>query len=244
MASITISSNPVVSLNVTSPVNPYGVERRFERSLTISALKLKLELISGGQAGNMKLKVYNTDNKLVCQLDNDEALLGSFQVDDGMVLHVEDPSLRADEFLDTSKVEKFEISADEYAKRTDSVRAFKERNKLGKFNEEEMKRKKEEQEEKEKAEENKSKTMKVNDRCEVKVPGQPTRRGCVQYVGSTDFKPGIWIGVRYDEPHGKNDGKVGDRRYFECPPKYGGFVRPSHAEVGDYPEEDLDLDEM
>jgi len=84
----------------------------------------------------------------------------------------------------------------------------------------------------------------IEDRCEVAVPGAPSRRGEVKYVGEVHFKPGLWVGVKYDEPHGKNDGSVDDKRYFECQPKYGGFVRVANVTVGDFPEEGFSDDEI
>lgn len=46
----------------------------------------------------------------------------------------------------------------------------------------------------------------INSRCKVTVPNAPDRLGTVMYVGSVDGLLGKWIGVKYDEPLGKNDG--------------------------------------
>lgn len=82
--------------------------------------------------------------------------------------------------------------------------------------------------------------MEVGMRCQVE-PG--SRRGMVSYVGLVpELGPGQWLGIRFDEPVGKTDGRVpkGDKkRYFEAMDKCGGFIRGKNVEVGDFPERDL-----
>ncbi|XP_004686094.1 PREDICTED: CAP-Gly domain-containing linker protein 4 [Condylura cristata] len=53
--------------------------------------------------------------------------------------------------------------------------------------------------------------------------------GTVRYVGPTDFASGIWLGLELRSAKGKNDGAVGDKRYFTCKPRHGVLVRPSRV---------------
>ncbi|KAK8741564.1 hypothetical protein OTU49_002269, partial [Cherax quadricarinatus] len=205
----------------------------------------RLELVTGASAGSMILEVFDDNDKLVCTLNGDDsALLGSFNVEENYRIHVTDNSKKMGEFEDVSKVEKYELSEEEYSKRNESVRAFMVKNKLGKYNEEEQQKLEEQKRALEREEEEKASKITVGSRCEVKVLGEPTRRGEIMYVGKVHFKPGIWVGVKYDEPHGKNDGSIGGKRYFDAPMKYGGFTRPACCEVGDFPELSYEDDEM
>ena len=64
-------------------------------------------------------------------------------------------------------------------------------------------------------------------------------RGEVAYVGPVGgLERGYWIGVKLDEPVGDNNGTIGGKKYFDCGPKFGIFVRPLDLKVGDYPEKD------
>ncbi|KAH0622633.1 hypothetical protein JD844_025105 [Phrynosoma platyrhinos] len=53
--------------------------------------------------------------------------------------------------------------------------------------------------------------------------------GTIRYIGPTDFAPGIWLGLELRSAKGKNDGSVGDKRYFICKPNHGVLVRPSRV---------------
>ncbi|XP_063247252.1 CAP-Gly domain-containing linker protein 4 isoform X1 [Prinia subflava] len=53
--------------------------------------------------------------------------------------------------------------------------------------------------------------------------------GTIRYIGPTDFAPGVWLGLELRSAKGKNDGSVGEKRYFSCRLKHGVLVRPSRV---------------
>ncbi|XP_023838429.1 tubulin-folding cofactor B [Salvelinus sp. IW2-2015] len=242
---VTVITNPTVSVRLTSTISSFEVNKRYNRGITIAEFKGKLEMVVGTPASSMELQLFSTTDKFMQKLDDNEALLGSYPVDDDCKIHVIDRSgAQSGEFSDLSKVEKFEIPDEVYEKRTDSVRSFMKKQRVGRFNEEETAKKEAELVAREAEEEAAAAAIGVGNRCQVQVVGLPTKIGTVMYVGTVDFKPGHWVGVKYDEPLGKHDGSVKEKRYFECENKYGAFVRPLTVTVGDYPEEDYGLDEM
>ncbi|KAG6840507.1 hypothetical protein C0991_006304 [Blastosporella zonata] len=215
-------------------------ERRLELHVTIDKLKDKLELITGIPAINQVISLYNTesDQTVIATLSDDSKQLGFYGVRDYQVLRVVDtnPSVSfTGQMTDVSQVEKFELTPEEYAQRQDTVLAYKQRNQMGRFAPKE---------------EETAINMEIpagiviGSRCEVEStePGL-SKRGVVRFAGPTKFGKGVWVGIEYDEPIGKNDGSVQEERYFSCRPKYGVFVHADKVKVGDYPVEDLDFDD-
>lgn len=49
---------------------------------------------------------------------------------------------------------------------------------------------------------------------------QGSKTGVLRYIGTTEFAAGEWCGVELDEPIGKNDGSVGDKRSASLFPVY------------------------
>lgn len=240
---ISIISNPTVAVRLTSTLSEFESNRRFNRGITIAEFKCKLEMVVGIPSSCMELQLFSTQDKFLLKLEDSDALLGSYPVDDDCRIHVIDRSGGQNEFSDLSKVEKFELPDDAYDKRNDSARSFLKKKKLGRFNEESQAKQEQLKAAAEETEKAACANITTGSRCQVKVLGQPTKLGTVMYVGTADFKPGSWVGVKYDEPLGKHDGSVNGKRYFECEPKYGAFVKPTSVTVGDFPEEDY-LDEM
>lgn len=176
------------------------------------------------------------------------------------------------QLTDVSQVEKFELSDEAYAQRQgmssawmynvdpnprslDTVLQYKQRNKVGRFAP---------KEDAEKSAPLPHIDIPIGSRCEVDSTEETLhKRGTVRFVGPTNFanKEGMWVGVEFDEPMGKNDGSsvftfpcffsrwltfgnsVHGERYFSCRPNYGIFVRPDRVKVGDYPVEELNLDD-
>lgn len=189
----------------------------------------------GSSPDSMSLQLKNNNDEVIANMSDNNALLGHYGPQEHYTIHVIDsnPGFNFEDFEDTSKVEKYEISEDAYAKRDDTFRKFK--HKMMKKDPNFMTKNKKHIDEDFQEEE--SKAIQVGNRWEITV-GE--RRGEVKYVGKIpELANGYWVGVQLDEPTGDSDGKLGEHEYFTCGDKYGIFVRPNDLKVGDYPPVDI-----
>ena len=82
---------------------------------------------------------------------------------------------------------KYELTEEEYSKKTGTVQEFMKKNKMGKYNPEEVARLEKEKAKAERIEKEAASKITIEDRCEVRIPGQPSRRG-MQNVSLTKLK--------------------------------------------------------
>lgn len=203
-----MASGEFVRVNVTCSAHMPAV-KSFPRDIVITELANKLELITGIIVSDMKLSL-TVDGKLISEniisTDSTTRTLDSYLPHEWQVVTID---VSGTSQLGGGEEVEFKLDDDSYAKRNDNARRFLEEKKL---------------------QETQAK-FPVGAKCEVTVTGHPVRKGTIMYVGNTEFKPGVWIGVKYDEPLGKNDGSVSGRRYFECPQLHGGFVKPGDVSL-------------
>ncbi|CAE7074893.1 unnamed protein product [Rhizoctonia solani] len=234
-----------IRLHVLSP-DTFS-ERKYDLHTTIGQLKGKLESVTGIAPESQQLTIHRSvDEQNLAPLhvlDDDSRPLGFYSLSDLMLLKVKDtnPNSLTGQFTDVSNVERFELTDEEYQKRKDTVLAYKQANKIGRFAESAQ------------APATHVHTappeVKPGARCKIEIEGEDVdiKRGVVRFVGPTKFGKegaGDWVGIEYDEPVGKNDGSVQGERYFTCPDKHGAFVRPERVTVGDFPPIDPFADEF
>ena len=132
MSEYNVITQSYVSVVIEVEGREYGVEKRYSKDIRIGELKNKLEMITGLVANsNMKIRLLSREKKFVCDLEPDDKMLGYFPAEDGYILEV----LGSRSMLDdvNNGVGKFELSEEEYAKRKNTMKEFKQRNKLGQF---------------------------------------------------------------------------------------------------------------
>lgn len=239
-----------IPILITSPAATS--ERRVNPSWTISHLKAKLEPITGIAPALQTLTLRlpdQLDGTAISSEDEDRTEIGFWSFPAYAELHVTslDPALGV-AIPPSSSVPKYEMPVETYTSLPDTVLAYKKTHQIGRFDPRapELKEKKVADlwKEIEMGE------IVIGARC-ILHPST-TRRGSVAYIGPIPEIPGIgpWVGVKLDEPVGKNDGTVGGKRYFQCEAQYGIFVRPERIQVGDWKElgleedDDEDLDEI
>ncbi|KAL8807049.1 MAG: hypothetical protein Q9200_004823 [Gallowayella weberi] len=226
-------------------------ERRVNPSWSISQLKVKLESVTGIPPAAQALTLRLPDRQQgspISSDDEDHTQIGAW-LSTYVEIHVAstDPAT-ANVIPPLSSVPKYEMPMETYSSLSDTVLAYKKSHRIGRFDPHAP-----EIEQKKAAvlwDEIDTAKITVGARC-ILAPSS-IRRGTVAYVGLVPEIPGIgpWIGVELDEPAGKNDGSVAGKRYFDCKPQYGVFVRPERVEVGDWKvlgleeDDDNDLDEI
>lgn len=190
-----------VHVNVSNSQNDViSFEKKFPRDIKIGDLKFKLEIITGGSAGTMQLQLFNGE-KIIAQLNDDNAELGSYPIENNMRLHVVDSF---GNLFGDSKVEKFELSDRQYEERRNTVRDYLKTNRFGKYNEEEMKELEEQKKQEHLDQVKKAESINIGDRCVTTAGAR--RVGTVRYKGTFHMKSGIFVGIEFDEPLGMNNG--------------------------------------
>jgi len=94
--------------------------RRYRKGMTVNDLKNKLEMITGRSASTMILSAYDKD-KLIAKLDDDDSQLGSYSVENGMFLLVDDPAY---ETSDQDAIDGYKMTEEEYNAKQVCISAY------------------------------------------------------------------------------------------------------------------------
>ncbi|ODV85056.1 hypothetical protein CANARDRAFT_28776 [[Candida] arabinofermentans NRRL YB-2248] len=239
-----------INVYITSDLT--SSERRISPNWSLSTFKNKLHQITGIPPIDQKLWLYktkDTSERSQMRSIHDDSLtqLYEFHIIPYTRIHIENTNLENEELLgidndlDNSDV-KFDISESEYDSLPNTVKKWKQENKLGRFDPEFQKKKTEQLQNNLKL----ASTLNIGDRCKINTNSDsdsPLRIGTIKYVGRIPEidDENVWVGVQLDEPTGKNNGSVKGTQYFKCLNNYGVFVKPMSIEVGEFSNDDEGL---
>lgn len=220
------------------------VELRLDLRASIGDIKFKLSKHAGTTPNYMTL-ILKQGGNAIAVMDDDSKMLGFYGCQSGMEIHIRDSdpnSKAAGGWLENvNLVKKYMMSEEDYETRENTVRSYK-REQLAKDPNWQPPCRMADARAPPPREAIPSgpetvEGMAVGMRCEVQ-PG--ARRGTVMFVGEVEGLAGggHWLGVKFDEPVGNNDGMVKGKRLFECGHNFGGLVRGRNVTVGDFPEID------
>lgn len=222
----------MLHLSITIDKNEFPYQVRYPAKMAFGEFKIKLEMVVGIYAQDMKLELHSPDGKFCPELVGDDRTLEEMGVIDNSIIHVNDVSQKLSSLIpqdsNTSNVEHYVIPDEKYSARKDTARKWKQEFLASRsaFSSSPS------------CSDHIVSSMQVGKRCIVRTSGQKPRFAKIAYIGPTSFdakqeaiRPNNWVGVIYENPEGKNDGSLDGKRYFTCRPNYGGFVLPTSIEV-------------
>ncbi|CDK25323.1 unnamed protein product [Kuraishia capsulata CBS 1993] len=236
-----------LSVYITSELT--SSERRVSPQWSVEHFKKKMELITGIPPESQRIWVYKrreTNERFELKIPekpDEYTFLSEFTIVPFTRIDIEDvrPDSELKELSENSSETQYKMEDEDYDKRSNTVRRWKQEKGLGRFDPEYESRRQAVIESNKHA----ASAIKVGLRCRI-LNSDIERRGTVRYTG---IVPEIdneisWVGVELDEPYGKNNGSIKGKRYFTCKDGYGSFVKAINVEVGDFePEDPFDLDD-
>ncbi|EEC48107.1 predicted protein, partial [Phaeodactylum tricornutum CCAP 1055/1] len=240
----------LVVLDVThSNLEQRHAELRFAKHDSLETLRTRIHQKTGTSAQFQHLLVYDNhdDNSLLHEIPpetSDDIKLGYFGIlHHGMRVHCVDLNPHSGSaggaYEDVSLVEKYRMTEDEYDARKGTLRDWGRQQRELVVDEPDVVApiKMSEMVGSDEYGLDSVAHCQVGQRCQVE-PGQ--RRGEIAFIGKlSQEKPGHWVGVRFDEPVGQNNGVDNGVVFFEAMDRYGAFVRGKKVVTGDFPERDI-----
>ena len=118
-----------IKINVTHSIMLQFLHReaRLDRRWPVSELKVNLEYLTGTKSQFMTLHLKNNKDEFIAELKNMDETLQHYSAENYWTLHVvdSDPNSALIGLEDLSQVQKYEISDEDYDKRDDTFRKWR-----------------------------------------------------------------------------------------------------------------------